>query len=77
MAKYLPRSSRADAIARVFFPSKAHLVNYCSTATLPAGQPQNFVLYLEREGVRSLLNFSGLPDELDPLILYHDTSISV
>jgi PAB-dependent poly(A)-specific ribonuclease subunit 2 len=35
------------------------------------------VLYLEREDVRSQLDFSGLPDELDPSILSRDTSISV
>ena len=35
------------------------------------------VLYLEREDVRSRLDFSGLPDELDPSILSRDTSISV
>lgn len=35
------------------------------------------VLYLEREDVDSQLDFSGLPDELDPSILSRDTSISV
>lgn len=35
------------------------------------------VLYFEREDVRSQLDFSGLPDELDPSILSRDTSISV
>ncbi|KAN0075425.1 Ubiquitin carboxyl-terminal hydrolase domain containing protein [Tylopilus felleus] len=35
------------------------------------------VLYLEREDLRSRLDFSGLPDELDPSILSRDTSISV
>ena len=35
------------------------------------------VLYLEREDVRSRLDFSGLPDELDSSILSRDTSISV
>lgn len=35
------------------------------------------VLYLEREDLRSRLDLSGLPDELDPSILSRDTSISV
>lgn len=35
------------------------------------------VLYLEREDLRFQLDFSGLPDELDPSILSRDTSISV
>lgn len=35
------------------------------------------VLYFDREDVRSQLDFSGLPDELDPSILSRDTSISV
>lgn len=35
MRRILPSST----IARVFFPSKAQLVSYCSAATLPAGQP--------------------------------------
>lgn len=35
------------------------------------------VLYLEREDVRSQLDFSRLPDELDLSILSRDTSISV
>ncbi|KAG6379196.1 ubiquitin carboxyl-terminal hydrolase-domain-containing protein [Boletus reticuloceps] len=35
------------------------------------------VLYLEQEGVRSQFDFSSLSDELDPLILTRDTSISV
>ncbi|KAH7889997.1 PAB-dependent poly-A-specific ribonuclease subunit PAN2 [Phlebopus sp. FC_14] len=35
------------------------------------------VLYFERADVRQNLDFSGLPDELDPSILSRDTSISV
>jgi len=35
------------------------------------------VFYLERQDVRSQLDFSSLPDELDPSILSRDTSIAV
>ncbi|KIJ63247.1 hypothetical protein HYDPIDRAFT_175993 [Hydnomerulius pinastri MD-312] len=46
-------------------------LSFPSTWKVPA------VLYLEREDVRPNLDFSGLPDELDPSILSRDTSISV
>ncbi|KAK7049364.1 poly(A)-specific ribonuclease [Paramarasmius palmivorus] len=35
------------------------------------------VLYLERSDTRETLDFSGLPDQIDPTILCRDTSISV
>ncbi|KAI6038459.1 ubiquitin carboxyl-terminal hydrolase-domain-containing protein [Pisolithus marmoratus] len=35
------------------------------------------ILYLERTDVRDRLDFSGLPDALDPSILSRDTSISI
>jgi PAB-dependent poly(A)-specific ribonuclease subunit 2 len=35
------------------------------------------ILYFERIDVREQLDYSGLPDQLDPSILSLDTSISV
>lgn len=35
------------------------------------------ILYFERVDVRERLDYSGLPDQLDPSILSLDTSISV
>jgi len=35
------------------------------------------ILYFERVDVREQLDYSGLPDQLDPSILSLDTSISV
>lgn len=35
------------------------------------------ILYLERLGAREALDFSGLPDAIDPSILSRDTSISL
>ncbi|KAH0830330.1 ubiquitin carboxyl-terminal hydrolase-domain-containing protein [Lanmaoa asiatica] len=51
--------------------SEDEALSFPSTWKVPA------VLYLEREDVRSQLDFSGLPDELDSSILSRDTSISV
>ncbi|KAF9234026.1 ubiquitin carboxyl-terminal hydrolase-domain-containing protein [Melanogaster broomeanus] len=51
--------------------SEEEALCFPSTWKVPA------VLHLEREDVRSRLDFSGLPDELDPSILSRDTSISV
>jgi PAB-dependent poly(A)-specific ribonuclease subunit 2 len=51
--------------------SEDEALSFPSTWKVPA------VLYLERENVRSRLDFRGLPDELDPSILSRDTSISV
>jgi hypothetical protein len=35
------------------------------------------ILYMERAGMHENLDFSGLPDEIDPSILSRDTSISL
>lgn len=35
------------------------------------------IIYLERSNIESTLDFSQLPDQLDPSILYQDTSISL
>ncbi|KAG8217260.1 PAB-dependent poly(A)-specific ribonuclease subunit PAN2 [Butyriboletus roseoflavus] len=51
--------------------SEDEALSFPSTWKVPA------VLYLEREDVRSQLDFSNLPDELDLSILSRDTSISV
>ncbi|KAI9568994.1 PAB-dependent poly-A-specific ribonuclease subunit PAN2 [Boletus coccyginus] len=51
--------------------SEDEALSFPSTWKVPA------VLYLERQDVRSQLDFSSLPDELDPSILSRDTSIAV
>ncbi|KAG9318200.1 ubiquitin carboxyl-terminal hydrolase-domain-containing protein [Chiua virens] len=51
--------------------SEEEALSFPSTWKVPA------VLYFEREDVRSQLDYSRLPDELDPSILSRDTSISI
>ncbi|KAI6007843.1 ubiquitin carboxyl-terminal hydrolase-domain-containing protein [Pisolithus marmoratus] len=45
--------------------------------SVPSSWKKPSILYLERTDVRDRLDFSGLPDALDPSILSRDTSISI
>lgn len=57
---------------KVFFFPWAFLFSVDSTTSqVPT------ILYLERLGAREALDFSGLPDAIDPSILSRDTSISL